>query len=223
MAQNNKKKEGMMVGKKKFVFIGDSITESWREEDPENLGTGYVRMIHDYLLVTDPTNRPEIVNKGVSGNRITDLAVRWETDVIAENPDLISISIGINDVWRQLHSPDDEQVRPDKFEQLYRDLLTQVKENTIAEIILMEPTVIVEDIQSEGNKKLLPYIEIVHKLAAEFEATIVPTHDAFLNYLKKRPNYQLTIDGVHMNPAGNFLMAKTWLATYNHFSMEKGV
>ena len=202
-----------MEKEKRIVFIGDSITDSGRREDPEHLGTGYVRIIHDYLKVNYPTKNLEVVNRGVSGNRVTDLAARWEEDVLALNPAIVSILVGINDVWRQVDSPEIEQVYPAQFEKIYANLLEQVKDETNAEIILMEPTLIQEDIFSLGNEKLIPYIEIVHSLAKKYQAVVVPTHEVFINYVKSNNNYKLTTDGVHMNSAGNLLIAKTWLDT----------
>lgn len=196
---------------KKLLFIGDSITAAGLGEDSENIGTGYVRLIHDYLKVTKLANPLQIINKGIGGDRVTDLATRWEADVIAQNPDILSISIGINDVWRQLVPNNVDQIYPDRFEAVYDDLLAQVKVKTNAHIILMEPTVIEETIESAGNKKLFAYVESVHRLAEKYQATIVPTHVAFLNYLKQEPTYKLTTDGVHMNSVGNMLMAKTWM------------
>ena len=198
----------------KFLFIGDSITEWGRGGDPEDIGTGYVRLIHDYLVTAYPDRKPIVLNRGVGGHRIPDLATRWQSDVLDENPAYVSISIGINDVWRQLDHLEDDQVFPDQFEQIYINLLNQVKEKTSAVIILMEPTVIEEDVQSEGNQKLIPYAEIVERLAKEFGAIYVPTHHAFINYLKAETNYKLTIDGVHTNSTGNMLMAQTWIKAF---------
>ncbi|MEK1832492.1 hypothetical protein AAAC51_36970 [Priestia megaterium] len=78
--------------------------------------------------------------------------LRWEEDVIKLNPDYISILIGINDVWRQLDYREKEQVYPDQFKEIYRGLLARVKDRTKAKLILMEPTIIEEDRNSEGNK-----------------------------------------------------------------------
>ncbi len=83
----------------KWLFVGDSITDSGRNQDPEGLGYGYVRMIKEEII---KEFHVEIINKGVSGNRIKDLESRWKRDVLAVEPDLISISISINDVWRQI-------------------------------------------------------------------------------------------------------------------------
>lgn len=196
--------------KQRIVFIGDSITWSWMNES-DAIGNGYVRLLHDYLKVTYPERDLEIINKGISGNRITDLADRWDQDVISHQPDIVSISIGINDVWRQVDSPDIEQVYPKQFEETFESLLSKVKQKTNASIVLMEPTVISEDILGKGNIMLKPYIEVVHRLAEKYQAVIVPTHQSFLLFLKYKKEFPLTTDGVHMNTAGNMLMAKTWI------------
>ncbi|MEH7255529.1 SGNH/GDSL hydrolase family protein [Neobacillus niacini] len=196
--------------KQRIVFIGDSITW-WGISEGDDIGTGYVHLLHDYLKVSYPKRDFEIINKGISGNRVTDLADRWERDVITLNPDVISISIGINDVWRQVDSPEIDQVYPEQFEEIYESLLTSITAKTKASIVLMEPTVIEEDVQSLGNKLLIPYVETVHRLADKYNAIIVPTHQAFIEFLESSNDQPLTIDGVHMNSMGNMLMAKTWV------------
>lgn len=205
---------------KKFVFIGDSITW-WSKSEEDPIGSGYVRLLHDYLKVRYPSIPFEIYNQGISGNRVTDLQERWETDVLSLQPDFLSISIGINDVWRQIDSPDMEQVYPDQFKRVYENLLKQVKEKTSARIILMEPTVIEEDIQSEGNQKLKAYTDIIHRLSEEYEAILVPTHQACMEYLGSEYAESLTVDGVHMSSVGNMLMATAWVnATKSLFDNE---
>ncbi|WP_077618137.1 SGNH/GDSL hydrolase family protein [Bacillus sinesaloumensis] len=196
--------------KQRIIFIGDSITYSGKSET-DLIGTGYVRLLHDYLKVTYPERDLDILNKGIGGNRVTDLALRWDHDVIDLAPDLVSVSIGINDVWRQLDAPDIVQVYPEQFEDVYNSILSSIKDKTNASIVLMEPTVITEDIHAEGNLKLKPYVDIVHKLAEKYQALIVPTHQAFLAFLENGKDFALTTDGVHMNSAGNMLMAKTWI------------
>ncbi|MFD2623891.1 SGNH/GDSL hydrolase family protein [Salibacterium salarium] len=193
--------------------MGDSITEEGRFEDPNDIGDGYVKLIHDFLLVHHPSLQLEIINQGIGGNRVTDLADRWEKDVLDYNPDWVCISIGINDVWRQLDSPDMEQIYPDRFERVYDYILGQVKEKTKASIILMEPTIIEETIQSEGNRRLEPYVEATQRLAKLYDAILIPTNKAFHAYLEVESNVPLTTDGVHMNSKGDMLMASTWIKT----------
>src|SRR3981081_1352536 len=86
----------------RWIFIGDSITDAGREDCPEGIGSGYVRNVRDWLRASAPASAPQILNKGVSGNTIGDLQRRWQSDVIAQQPRLVSIKIGINDVWQGL-------------------------------------------------------------------------------------------------------------------------
>lgn len=204
-------KEGEKVDKKRrIVFIGDSITEAGRLEDQEKIGTGYVRLLHDYLQTSYP-NSFEVLNKGVSGDRVIDLAKRWENDVLRNNPDILSISIGVNDVWHQLKHRDVKQVYPADFERVYDEILLQAKTQTNAQLVLMEPTIIEEDVHSIGNQKLMAYVEIVRHLADKYQAILVPTHQRFMDFLATNSEYALTTDGVHMNSAGNMLIATSWL------------
>lgn len=208
------------MSKSRIVFVGDSITECGAGEDEENLGTGYVRILHDYLQTTYP-NSFEVLNKGVSGNRVTDLVERGERDIIEMNPDILSISIGVNDVWRQLDNPNLEQVFPEDFERIYDELLTSVHANANATLVLMEPTIIEEDIQSIGNQKLKAYVEIIQRLSVKYQAMLVRTHRDFITYLTTNSEYPLTIDGVHMNSAGNMLMTTGWLKTVEPYLKMK--
>ncbi|MFC2947757.1 SGNH/GDSL hydrolase family protein [Virgibacillus sediminis] len=204
---------------KRVVFIGDSITDAGRRTDPDQIGTGYVQLVHDYLLTSYPDKDWEILNRGVGGDRIIDLRERWQEDVLDLKPDVLSISIGINDVWRQLDEPNIEHVTPEQFEQIYGELLGKVKEETDAKIILMEPTVIEEDPFATGNEKLKPYVDAVQRTAEKFDTVLVPTHDAFIHYLGAENGEKLTTDGVHMNQLGNMLMATTWIKAVKEFIM----
>lgn len=208
------------MSKKRILFIGDSITAAGVESDQERIGNGYVRIIHDYLMTTYP-GQFEIINKGISGNRVTDLEARWENDVIRLKPDIISISIGINDVWRQLDSPLIEQIYPEKFERIYERLLNRTREENNSTILLMEPTIIEEDAASEGNEKLKAYIEVIHRLANKFGAGLILTHRAFIDYIEDDGGDELTTDGVHMTSAGNKLMAETWIKSTEELLVSK--
>ncbi|TSB47291.1 SGNH/GDSL hydrolase family protein [Alkalicoccobacillus porphyridii] len=198
----------------KLILIGDSITENGRFEDPEDVGIGYASFIHHYLTVKHPEAKLQILNKGISGDRITDLEARWDRDVLAHKPDWVSISIGINDVWKQFEHPEMEQVDIQRFEQTYEYLIKQTLEQTEAKIILMEPTIIEEHADSDENLALKSYVEVVHRLAETYKLLLVPTHQAFISYLNSESPVPLTTDGVHMNTKGDILMASTWLETF---------
>jgi lysophospholipase L1-like esterase len=197
----------------KLLFIGDSITHAGKHEDQEQLGNGYVREIRDALHRRMPELGLTILNQGIGGNRVTDLAGRWEEDVLRHQPDWLTVSVGINDVWRQIDSPHIEQVLPDRFREVYRGLLTHTREHSRARIVLVEPTVISEDPHAVGNALLKEYVRTVGELAVEFNALRVPAHHLFLNWIAEKPKELLTTDGVHLSHAGSVLLAEGWLRT----------
>ncbi|KHE68752.1 SGNH/GDSL hydrolase family protein [Halobacillus sp. BBL2006] len=196
----------------KILFIGDSITESGRFSDPQGLGNGYVHKVMKKLELS-----PDIIlNRGVSGDRIVNLEERWERDVLKENPDLLSISIGVNDVWRQLDSQGMTQVTARQFKEKYIQLLERTLEKCNSEIVLMEPTIIGEEPESEGNQRLKEYVHVLREAAEQFGCSYVPLHGAFIKQLRAKVLTPLTTDGVHMNERGDELMAVEWIKATRH-------
>jgi acyl-CoA thioesterase-1 len=197
-----------------LLFIGDSITDCGRASDREQqLGNGYVRLVRDWLLARDPANAPNVINVGTSGNKIPDLQKRWDQDVIANAPDVVSVKIGINDVWHGLN-PDWRPGCPhDEFVAGYRDILSRLRRG-LPEclLVLCEPSVIDPPQDARGNELLVPYVCSVHELAREFSADcVVPLHRAFVQARNARPDVAWTTDGVHPTPLGHMLIARTWL------------
>ena len=126
----------------RLLFIGDSITDVGRRDDPDELGKGYVRLIRDRVLADSPAAAPIVLNRGISGNKMPDLQKRWQRDVLDLAPDVLSIYIGINDVWHGL-IPDREGCAIDRFTDGYRDILAQTRAAIPkCRIILCEPSVI---------------------------------------------------------------------------------
>jgi lysophospholipase L1-like esterase len=196
-----------------FLFIGDSITDCGRREDAEGLGSGYPRLIRDYLLAKDPAAAPRVINTGISGNKVTDLAARWKEDVLDHQPDVVSIKIGINDVWHGL-SGGAEGVPIERFVEMYHVILRQLHAVVPkARLVLCQPSVIDPPAPAEGNAVLQPYVRAISELRREFNAAaLVPLHTAFVNAKKLRPDIAWTPDGVHPSPTGHMLIARTWLA-----------
>jgi len=196
----------------KLVFIGDSITDAGRREDPEGIGASYVRLIRDYLLAAGPATAPIVLNRGIGGNRVIDLADRWQEDVIDLAPDILSIKIGINDVWHGLNGGVNG-IEIGRFTPVYDDLLRQVRESLPAcRIVLCEPSVIWPPASADGNGLLLPYVAAVRALAVKYAADcVVPLHEAFENARRNRPDIAWTADGVHPSSAGHMLIAHSWL------------
>jgi lysophospholipase L1-like esterase len=136
--------------RQKLLFIGDSITDCGRRAEPHApYGNGYVHLARAFLLARYPALGLEIVNRGIGGNTVRDLAARWEQDVIGERPDWLSVKIGINDVWRTIAGRLAEAVPLDEYERTYRRLLEQTAQRTGARLILMEPYVIAPPVTAD--------------------------------------------------------------------------
>ncbi len=196
----------------RLLFIGDSITDCGRNNDPEKLGNGYPRLIRDYLAAKNPDTAPVVLNTGISGHRITDLRGRWQKDVIDLRPDILSIKIGINDVWHSLGGKNNG-VAIEQFIPTYHEILKQL---TTAlpdcKLVLCEPSVISPPQPADGNDKLKPYVKAVHDLAKEFNAAaVVKLHDLFLDAIKQRPDITWAGDGVHPSSTGHMLITRAWL------------
>lgn len=184
----------------KIVAIGDSITQ----------GGGYLRDIDAALAQQYPDLKiPKVVNKGISGQKAEDLIKRFQKDVVDQKPAVVTISIGINDVWHRLGNPHDEKVLA-----AYRENVTKMVDMAQAagiKVILLTPTVIQEDANSEGNKRLVMYVQAEKEIAADKHCQLVDLHEMFLTALKKKPQDTkgnwLTGDGVHMKPLGDAIMA----------------
>lgn len=199
----------------KVVFIGDSITDCGRRDVAPPLGNGYVKFVADLIAIRYPSLSVTIVNKGVSGNTAADLRERWHDDVLVLKPDWVSVLIGINDVHRTLRN-EPTAVPPDRYEQLYRECLTLMKERTNAQIVLMEPFYISTDTETNSwrtqvLRALEDYRKIVRKLADEFGAIFVPLHDLFQEQLRYRPADMFCPEPVHPNAVGHLLIAHAWL------------
>ena len=183
------------------VFAGDSVTDCGRRTDPDGLGNGYVRNLYDDL----GERRPTIVNAGISGNRAADLAARWSADVLAHDPSLVSILIGINDTWRRYDEND--PTTPEDFEASYRSLLDPLS----CPVVLMEPFLLpVKDGQEEWREDLDPKLEVVRKLAVEYGAILVPTDVELTKQAASAGAATLAGDGVHPTAAGHRALADLW-------------
>ncbi|MFG1909325.1 SGNH/GDSL hydrolase family protein [Kribbella sp. NPDC048928] len=188
-----------------IVFAGDSVTDCGRRTDPDGLGDGYVRNVYDDLSGRLGERRPSIVNAGISGNRAVDLAARWATDVLAHDPALVSILIGINDTWRRYDEND--PTTPEAFEASYRELLDSLS----CPVVLMEPFLLpVKDGQETWREDLDPKLDVVRKLAVEYGAILVPTDVELTKQAATAGAATLAGDGVHPSAAGHRALADLW-------------
>ena len=196
----------------KVLFIGDSITDCGRRNENTPLGQGYVLKITELITAKYPERQIEYVNMGIGGDIVEGLENRWDTDVIAENPDWVSVKIGINNASRQLNQEVSNEDYLPEWEECYRRILTRVKNELSAPIFLFEIFYIEEDVQNPRPLAVDAYNERIHKLADEFHARLIRTNEAFDKAVAARPGALWTTqDGVHPNAEGHTLMALEFL------------
>jgi lysophospholipase L1-like esterase len=195
------------------LFMGDSITDCGRSrENPAQLGGGYAAMTAARLDTLMPELGLRHLNLGISGNRVRDLKGRWDADCLALQPDILSILIGINDVWRRYDRNDPTST--EAFAADYRAILTAVRQQCPAcQIILLEPFVLpVPADRQAWREDLDPKIAAIRDLAREFADAYVPLDGLFAAAAVRREPAFWAGDGVHPSPAGHMLIAEAWLA-----------
>jgi lysophospholipase L1-like esterase len=193
-----------------IVFIGDSITAAEQHRQAYSpLGFGYVHFAGNFLLARNPALNLKIVNTGISGDTVIDLKHRWQRDCIAHRPNVLSVMVGINDVWRRTMESDlaRDAVSPDEYEVTYGQLLAQAKEQCECQIVLMEPFLFCRDRENEVYRALVPYIEAVHRLAARYGAAVVPLQSEIDRRIVEIPPERWSADNVHP-----YLWAHAWIA-----------
>ena len=199
------------------LFQGDSITDGNRTRNTDwnhVMGHGYAYTIASKLWYEHPEKQFHFLNRGISGNRITHLAERWQTDTLDLKPNVLSILVGINDTEAFIKG--NTACTPEQFESVYRNLLKLTSEKLPeTRFVLGEPFILpvgrvkerFDLYRGEVGKRQ----EIVQKLAAEFEAIHVPFQAAFDEALSRAPAEYWIWDGIHPMPAGHELMARLWL------------
>ena len=188
------------------VFIGDSVTDCGRLIEPP-FGDGYVFNIANSTRLSG-----EIINVGTSGHRLVDLENRWNTDVLAHHPTLVSVAIGINDTWRRYDDNDPTSV--EAFEDSYRRVLTATQAQGNPKLVICEPFLLaVRDEMNTWREDLDPKIAVVHKMAAEFNAKLVPFDQRFNDLAREMSMSELAEDGIHPSKLGHQIMADLWLRT----------
>ncbi len=194
-----------------ILFQGDSVTDAGRSRENDNdFGRGYANMIQAWFSAKYPEKHVQFINRGISGNRVRDLKARWEEDCIDLVPTWVSILIGINDCWRRYDANDPTSTQA--FETDYRVILTKVKENLSARLILCEPFALpVSQDKVQWREDLDPKIQVVRQLAMEFNALYVPFDGLFASASTLREASFWAGDGVHPSQAGHALMAQAWL------------
>ncbi|MEN6385948.1 MAG: SGNH/GDSL hydrolase family protein [Phycisphaerales bacterium] len=201
-----------------ILFQGDSVTDANRYRENESkindrkaFGNGYAYSIASQLLSDKPGDELKFYNRGISGNKVFQLSERWDKDCLEIKPDVLSILIGVNDIWHVLEGRYDGTV--ERYEKDYRLLLQRtVKALPNVKLIICEPFVLrCGAVDDKWFPEFDSYRAVAKKLSNEFEAAFVPFQSMFDKALKKAPPAYWAEDGLHPSMAGAYMMAQEWL------------
>ena len=203
----------------RILFQGDSITDAGRKkEDPLSLGRGYPYLI-DARLGVDAPGKYEVINRGVSGNRVPDLYARIVRDVLNIKPDVLSILIGVNDVWHGMDPVNGNGTGAARYEKIYDLFLTEVQEALPdVKLLVLEPFVLPGDATNDReddatwwnrfNCGVREMAVIARRLAEKHGAVFVELQKTFDEALEQAPASHWLRDGVHPTGAGHELIAR---------------
>ncbi|MBP8959405.1 MAG: SGNH/GDSL hydrolase family protein [Bacteroidales bacterium] len=201
-----------------ILFQGDSITDAGRNKqnegfnNPSSLGSGYVFLAGADLLERYATLDLKIYNRGISGNKVFQLAERWDKDCLEIKPSVLSILIGVNDIWHTLNGNYNGTV--EKYRNDYDELLQRTK-NALPDVklIICEPFAVpgVKAVNEKWYPEFYDYQRTAKEIAYKYNAVFVPFQKTYDEAQKRAPGSYWTGDGVHPSIAGAQLMAKTWL------------
>ena len=193
----------------RVVFFGDSLTEAGAKPG------GYIVKMKEALAQKGLGSQYDLVGAGVGGNKVYDLYLRMENDVLALNPDVVFVWIGVNDVWHKQSFGTGTD--PDKFDKFYTAIINKLLDKHIR-VILCTPAVIGEkaDFTNQQDGDLNAYSQIIRNLAQKWHTGLVDFRETFHNYEQKnnpgnKESGILTLDKVHLNEAGNQLAAEKML------------
>ena len=195
----------------KILFQGDSITDAGRDKrNYHDMGKGYPKYASRLIAEAHPDTDFEFINFGISGNRTSQLFDRLYTDAIAFQPDVISVLIGINDIWhrygREAIATTNEQIALN-----YRCILERIKKETDAKIMILSPYILDAEDKEQMREDLKTVLSIIRKLADEYADVYVPLDERFEEAIKNQPTPKYySNDGVHPNENGAAFIGKLY-------------
>jgi lysophospholipase L1-like esterase len=202
-----------------ILFQGDSITDGGRQRTGNDynhtMGQDYCYIISAQIGAQFPERNLTFINRGIGGNKVTDLAARWQNDTLNLKPNLLSILVGVNDTLFGGESVEDYEKTYDKLLSDTQAAMPGVK------IILGEPFVLPVGKWKDGYDAHLADVkkrqEVVARLADKYHLPIIHYQKAFDDACLLAPADHWSWDGVHPTYAGHGLMVREWLRTVNEF------
>ncbi len=204
---------------KTILFQGDSITDAKRLYDNDNFaGSGYANLVKAEIGFDYP-NQYEFYNRGISGNRSVDVYARIKSDIINLHPDIMSILIGVNDVWHEL--ADGNGVDADKFFTIYSMLIEEIRAAVPeVKIIILSPFVLkgsaTEGAWEKFSGEVKKRAEKAEKVAVKYDLPFIPLQKYFDKALEKAPAEYWLIDGIHPKAPGHELIKRAWIDAFKN-------
>ncbi|MCP9943560.1 SGNH/GDSL hydrolase family protein [Streptomyces somaliensis] len=204
-----------------ILFQGDSITDGGRDRRPHAdvnaaLGHGYVYLVAARVATRAPGHRWRVTNRGVGGDKVTELAVRWQSDALDPAPDVLSVLVGVNDAWRVVDGESCD-IDADGFRAVYDILLTRTRRALpTTRVLLCEPFCLPGGPDTDFDEALAAQVQLrqhaVAELAAAHHVELVRLQPVFDEALRRAPAAHWIHDGVHPTPAGHQLLADAWVS-----------
>ena len=193
----------------RILFQGDSITDAGRDKrNYHDMGNGYPKFAAQHIREAFPNADIELINLGISGNRTDQLFDRMYPDVVDLQPDIISILIGINDIWHR-HGSNRIETTDEQVAANYRAILSRIKAQTNAKIVILAPFLLDNEEKESWRPELERILPIIRSLAEEFADAYIPLDELFAKALPNQPEPQYySADGVHPNQNGSAFIGK---------------
>ena len=196
----------------KILFQGDSITDAGRDRsNPHDMGEGYPKYASAMISDAFPDTEFEFLNLGISGNRTEHLVSRLQSDFIDIQPDIVSIMIGVNDVWHHYHPSVSVETTDEQFEKNYRTVLEAIRQKTKAKIFMIEPYLLYVPDKASFRPEFARKVEIVRALAREFADAYLPLDGLLAEASIFNPPTYYSPDGVHPNADGACFIGEKYL------------
>ena len=201
-----------------ILFQGDSITDVGRDrQNITDLGKGYPNLVSSTLGFENP-EKYTFVDKGISGNRIVDVYARIKDDILNLKPDVMSILIGVNDVWHEFDW--NNGITAKKFDKLYRIMLDEIfEELPDIKIMILEPFCLLGPATEKNwdkgfDDEVKARAAVAKKVAEDYNLPFISLQDKFDEVAKNTENTYWLFDGVHPTSAGHELIKREWLKTF---------
>lgn len=203
----------MQVKKKNTIlFLGDSVTDCGRDPSGEwFLGEGYPNMVSSIIRVQYPEHEILCINKGTSGNQTRHILTRLQEDVLDNHPDIVTLCIGINDVWRFYDRPLTKKCDPgvpiDEYRSNLESIIKQITENG-ARMILLTPYMVDTNPLEPMRTTMLQYAEVCKELAQKYNLEVLELQTLFEGLMAKGvTSYELSNDRIHPSHKGHMAIA----------------